>query len=497
MEKSTKIWLTVIFLLTIGLRLTVAFQTHNLNYEAYPVLRQVENIVEKGVPLFYDDLSYGGRIHLFSPIYHYFLALFGLVFPTILVLKIVPNLLAALLIFVVYRLAEYLTKNENVSLLAALLSGFIPVFFNTTINDASIMSVVIPLFFLTIYYFLQTNRDSKYLNKLIICMVLLTIIHPLSILLAVSLIIYLLLIKVQNFRESMREPEIVLFYTFLAFWINIMIYKQALLMHGKFILWQNIPTQLIQNTYSQLTFLDAIYAIGVIPLIFGLTSLYISLFSSKRKTITLMLSICLAVFILLLIKALELNIGLIFLGVALSILSSYSIKRFYEVAKQARFSGAPTLFLILFLVIFLITFIPNINTSIERTTNGPDQKQIEAFLWLKNNTQNSSIIMTSLKEGSAMSYYSERKNVIDTNFLLIRNIDSRYLDSIKIYDDRFLTTALERLDYYSVNYILLSEETANERNITKLAFEGDCVSQVYPQDDSLPKIYRINCRLNQ
>lgn len=497
MDKSVKIWLLVIFFVTLGLRLLIAFQSPNLNYEAYSVLRQVEHIVDTGTPIFVDDLSYGGRMHIFSPIYHYILAAFSLIMPSIVVLKLLPNIFASLLIFVVYLLAFYLTNDKLSSILAATISGFIPVFFNNTINNASIISLVLPLFFITTYYFLQTNKDPKYLNKLLISMVSLTIVHPMSIVLVISFLVYLVLIKAQHFRESMREPEVVLFFTFLVFWINMMIYKKALLLHGKFIIWQNIPLELIQNSYSQITFLDSIYAIGALPLIFGLTSIYISLFGSKRKTITLMLSICLSIFFLLTFKMIQLNTGLMFLGVVLSILSGYSISRLYSQIIHTRYSKTPTLFLIIFFIILILTFLPNVISSIETTKIGPTQKDLMAFEWLKIRTTSSSVIMALPIEGSALSYYSDRKNVMDKDFLLIKNIDSRYEDATDIYEDRFLTTALERLGYYSVNYIFLSEYTSQRFNISKLAFEGDCVSQVYANNNSLPKIYSVNCKLNQ
>lgn len=496
MKSSTKLWLILIFAIVLALRLYLAFQTTELNYEAYGIARQVEHITDTGMPLFQDDLSYGGRIHLFSPVYHYFLALFNLVLPLSIVLKLIPNILASLLILVVFHLANYLIKNEKLSLLAAVFAGFIPVFFNTTINNASINSAIVPLFFLTTYYFLQTNKDSKYFSKLIVTMVTLTFLSPYSLILAVSLLIYLILIKVQHFRESKRETEVVLFFTFLVFWINMILFKKALALHGGSVVWQNIPTQIIQNSFAELTFLQSIYAIGVIPLLFGLASIYLGLFSSKRKTVTLMMSIALTIFFALWFRLIELTTGLVFLGVALTVLSIYSLNNVYVVAKSTRLKNAQVFLILVVLVLLIATFIPNLSFASTQASIIPGPKDIDAFIWLENNTDTDDTVIVLPEEGSALSHFSMRKNVMDEYYILIRNINSRYEDVTRVYSDKFLTTALERLNYYSVDYLLLTEKNGLENNITGIEYEGDCVEAVYPLNaTSPPIIYRVNCVL--
>jgi len=499
MENSHKIWLGVIFLVVLGLRLWLAFLSPELNYDAYSVTRQVDHISATGTPLFHDDLSYGGRLHVFSPIFDYILAFFNLFMPIIAVLKIIPNIFASLIIFSVYYLSEYMTKNKRVSLISAGFAGLVPVFFLNTINNASVYSLAIPLFFTTIYYFLRTNHDPKYLNKLLILMVFFTLVHPSSIILVVSFLIYVLLIKVQNFRESAREPEVVLFFLFLVLWINMMIFKKALAIHGQAIIWQNIPGVIIQNSYSHITFLQSIIGIGVIPLIFGLISIYISLFVSKRKTTTLMMSVCLTFFILLFFRFIEIEIGLAFLGVALAVLMGPSLNKLYELSKYSRIKNSSHWLTLVTLIVLVVTFIPVISVAKIVASDTPSQKDIDMFLWLKNNTNSDAVILALPEEGSALSYYSGRKNVIDSDYLLIRNIDSRYEDTTSIYEDQFLTTVLEKTNYYSINYIVLSENNFKKTGLSSLAFEGNCVSRVYPVETSLypPIVYRINCFLSQ
>ena len=67
-----------IFLAVLLLRLVLAFMIPEFTYESYFHLRQVEHIVETGLPFYQDQLSYGGRELAFLPFFHYLAALFGL-----------------------------------------------------------------------------------------------------------------------------------------------------------------------------------------------------------------------------------------------------------------------------------------------------------------------------------------------------------------------------------------------------------------------------------
>ena len=87
MERYKKI-LILIFILTLSFRLYLAFQTPNYDYDAYFNIKQIDEITNTGVPSFDDPLSYGGSTFVFSPVFHYLLAFFNLIFPSILVFKI-------------------------------------------------------------------------------------------------------------------------------------------------------------------------------------------------------------------------------------------------------------------------------------------------------------------------------------------------------------------------------------------------------------------------
>jgi asparagine N-glycosylation enzyme membrane subunit Stt3 len=173
-----------------------------------------------------------------------------------------------------------------------------------------------------------------------------------------------------------------------------------------------------------------------------------------------------------------------------------------------KLKSAQLFFTLGILIVLVVTFLPNISFSIYQAKVVPSEDDISAFVWIKNNTPINSVVLVMSDEGSAMSYFSSRKNVMDENYLLINSIDSRYDDVSTLYDARFITTALETLNYYSVDYVVLSEKTGLEKNRSCLGFESDCVSRVYPVNVDLdyetrsesmlvPGVFKVNCVLRQ
>ena len=495
MKKKTLIWLIIIFLLVFGIRLFFAFSIEGVSYESYSILRNVDSIKETGLPLFYDDLSFGGREKFFSPLYHYILAIFGFVLSDFLLVKIIPNFFISLVTIIVFFTSMHFSKNENASLIAALFSGFIPILFNNTLNNANIYSFIIPLFFLVTYLFLKAIQNNKYVNWLAFTLIILTVAHPMSIVLALSFLIYLLLVKSIGFRESSKEPELVLFFLMFILWATILVYKVALTTHGFNIIWQNLPLSLVDQTFGKVTIAGSLYAIGILPLVFGLSGLYKNLFSKKSKAATLMMSIAITFFFLMIFELVPVVIGLMFLGVVLSILSSYALTNFISAIKKFKISVLRKLLPVFLIILLFATFIPNFFLIKTHKSDVPPKEDVEAFKWLINNSDKNSSVLVLAEEGSVMSYYSGRKNIIDEDYLLIKNINRRYEDINNVYDDAFLTSALRTLTYYSVDYVILTKnnQIKNERNIFR-AKDNICLPLVKEfEGNRSPKIFKVNC----
>src|SRR3989344_5224505 len=105
MQRKTAYWLTAIIIVTFIARLAIGQLVPNFTYESYFTFRQVENIAETGLPLFEDELSYGGREITFLPFFYYLGAFFTLFLPLNAVAILLPNLLLALLPLLVFLIS--------------------------------------------------------------------------------------------------------------------------------------------------------------------------------------------------------------------------------------------------------------------------------------------------------------------------------------------------------------------------------------------------------
>lgn len=493
-----KYLLFLIFILVFVVRLLVTYNTPSFSYDTYDLFRQVDSILDNGFPLFYDELSHGGRERVFSPLYGYLLAFFSLFFSTEFVFNVIPNFLGSLTVLIVFYLIYQITNRESASLIFAGLSGFIPVFFLGTVNNASVLNLVVPLFLITIHYFLLSNKDPKHVYKLIFSIILLTLLHPISIVLSIGLIIYLLFLRVKNFRESNRESEIVLFFSFLVFWLNMIVYKRALLSHNNPFIWKNIPTNLLNTSYGNISFLEAVYGIGSVILILGVLGIYFNLFDSKRKSVTLFMSLTIVFASLVFLRILDIFTGLIFLGVVLCILSAYAYVNIIDFINNFKYKFTSFLFIFFIIFIQIGLFLPSLNASIQNI-NSPSVLDIEAAKFMSDFEEVK--ILTQYNEGHFFSYYSNQKTVIDSDFLLVGNIDKFYDDASGVYRDRFLTDALSKLTRLKVTHIFLSENYQIRSNKTGLLYYDDnCIRLIYPEDKSYvyhPKIYEVRCLLNE
>lgn len=494
MKRSTILWLALIFILVFGVRLLFAFNIDGVSYESYNILRNVENIKNSGVPLFNDELSYGGREKFFSPVYHYILAGFSYLFNDFFLIKVIPNFFISFTVIVVFFLVFALTEDEFASILASLFSGFIPILFNSTLNTGSVYSLVVPVFFLCCYYFLRTNQNEKYLWKLLVSLIFMAILHPLSLVLAVVFLVYLFFIKVFVFRESKREAELVLFYFIFILWLTMVFYRLALSNHGFGVIWQNLPLDLLRNSFANVTVVGALFGIGFIPLILGLAGLYMNLFNFRSKGVTLMMSVCFVFFLLVYLNWFPLHIGLMFLGVALTVSSGNAFSKFlaFVFNLKSRVLGFIAIFVLFCLL--LISFFPSMSTFEFHEKDTPSREDFLALYWLKNNSAKNSSVLSLSREGSFVSYVSGLKNVIDEDYLLISNVNKRFEDLNGVYEDVFLTDALETLSYYDVDYVFLSKHNFLIYNNSRLLFAGnECVPLVFGNKEDVPKIYKIRC----
>ena len=494
MEKHIKV-LILIFFLALGFRLYYAFQTPTLDHEAYYNVRQISSILETGFPIYKDNLSYGGRISQFIPIYQYFLAMFNIILPLSFVLKLIPNILASTIVIINYFIAKKITKSQDASLFCAFVSAFIPIFITETFNSSSIYSLVIPLTFLSVYFLMNINK-KKYIPSFLITSFILTILHPSSSLLIIGLVIYLITTNLEYLNQKREEIESILFLTFFSIWINFILYKKAFLQHGAYVIWQNTPPAILSLYFAQTNILEAVIKIGLIPLIFGIYVVYRYALREKNKDIYLLLGLALACFFLVWPKLLQPNIAFMFLGVILTILFAQGYKLFFNYLRTTKLSSHKNKFIMLFIAIFIITsVIPSVYFTNREIQNAPTVEDIWALEWLRKNIDNETIIAASLKEGHMITAIAERQNIMDSNFLLAPNTAERFKDLTTIYRSPTKTDAVSILNKHKIRYILFSNAAKSEFNIDKLGYiDRECFKLVY---DSKTKIYESLCRVEE
>ncbi|MBI2546262.1 hypothetical protein HYV81_03720 [Candidatus Woesearchaeota archaeon] len=494
--KSEYIVLALLFAAICGIRLYFAFQSDNYAPEAYYTIRQVEHILETGFPLFNDELSYGGRSLFQGFLYFYILAAFRTVLPEAIVYKVIPNIFATSIIIVMYAITLYLTRHKSIALFSAYVAGFIPIFFFKTVNDISVYAIVIPIILLFIYCMLRLHEHRSYVIIIIVLILLLRLIHPSVTLLIMSLLTYLILLRLEGLPQLKEEIEIILFSTFLIVWSIFITFKRPFLAHGIDVIWQNIPAEILNNYFKDLSIIESVYAIGLIPLILGMYTIYLYLFKEKDRSLYLIISFAITISILLWFKFVSLVVGMLFLSPILVILFSVSYKRLLEYFEKTRFAGHNQLFIFAFvLAFFIFSIIPAFVSASKAMQNNVSDEEIQALAWLQEHSDPKAMVLGNLEEGHVITAVSRRANVIDTNFLLIKDAEYRLKDIRFFFTTPSETEAIRILNAYNVDYIFFSQKTKAQYGIQSLEFTRDklCFNEVYNRHGI--QIYRALCRL--
>ncbi len=483
------ITMAVIFLFVFGISLSFAFKTDKFaNSESYSELRQIENIKEKGTPLFYDDLSYSGRVHILLPLFHYIVAFLSLFIPIIAASKIIPSFFLALITVVVYYIAFHLTKNRIASGLSALISGFVPILFSFSVTTLSDLSLSVFLILLCVYYFINLLEKPYHF---LTCFVILLITTPLSMIFVLVLIFYIGLSTIDKMKIEREEYEITIFLIFLTSWFLFIIFKKALLAHGITLFWHNLPEAVINEYFVKTNILLAITQIGAIPFLFGLYTIHKHTFETKNKPVTLVLSFIAVSFICLWFNIITPEIGLSLLGIMMVIIMSSYFKLFILHIEKFKMNLKAISFFLIILFFLATSVYPSLYFASKSIENFPKEETFQSMEWIRRNTEQNSVILTHPKLGTLVNYVAQRKNVADTDFLMIKNPDEIWKDIEKIYSSRYATEAVELMTKYDVDYVLISDLEEKEFVLGDY-FDTSCFKLVY--SDKV-KIYKSECRI--
>ncbi len=504
--------LALLFIATLAIRLFLAFVTPNFTYDSYFHLLQVEQIIQTGTPLFDNPFSYGGRELIFLPLFHYFSSIFALVIPLEIVAKILPNVLFASLGLVVYMIAKRLSKRSRTPLFSAFIAFFLPITFQTHAFSPLPFALLCLLF--TLYFFIRARKE-KNAKQLIYgyaaALILLTLSSPIASILIITLLFYALFSLFEGQKVTQAEKEIMLFSLFFFLWVQFLLFKNVFLTEGVSFIWQNIPSIIRTDYFPVLNLEEALFLVGFIPLITGVIFVYTALTNEKNKNVFLMLGILIASFALTGLRLLEFNIAIAFTGLVLAIifapfydtLVEYYKKSKFSLFEQAATQKAKSLlrvkkFMQISTIVLLILLIPSmvvpsLTYSLEQEV--PTQDEIELFVWLDANTAQDATIAADVREGHLVSYLSKRKNVMDPEFHLIDDVETRYTDITSLYTTHFQTHVLDIAQKYDINYIVLTDATRERLDIGQLSYRtSNCFDLV--QNINNNKAYAVRCELN-
>ncbi len=332
-------------------------------------------------------------------------------------------------------------------------------------------------------------ENKKYFSLFLVFAFLIPLIHPSSLLFIFSLLFYLILSNTESLFISRYKKEAIIFSFFLVLLINFLLYKTLFLQHGLNIIWQNIPDSLFATYFKNLNVLEGIYLIGALPIILGSLGIFFGLFKEKKDSIILLTAAILATLFLVSIKVLSIQIGFLFLSVFLVTISSLTISKIYTYLSLTKFSSFKkyVTYLIIILIIGL-AFIPSY--FVAKSLPNYDH-QVDSFKWIKENTPLTATIVVPLELGNVLTAISDRKNIIDDNFLVSRNAEERFNDVNEIYNTALEIKALEALNKYDANYIYFDDYIADKYKITRLRYvesEKEKCFEVIKND-----VYKVVC----
>ena len=484
------IWVAVIFVLTFGLRLFLAFQTQFFDIdEGYFAIRQLEHIQDTGKPLFQDELSYSGRSFKFLPAYYMILGFLSAQFPLTLFGKILPNFFASFATLAMALVATRLTSRPWIIIFSSLCAGTVPIFRSLTINSLNATTLIVPFFLLLLYFFLSLNQRF-FVFLYLVTLVLSLFLSPLFLLFVLGLLFYLALSFVEHLTIERAEVELILFSLFFTLLGTFWLFRDVLVYHGATVLWQNIPTRILSNTFCSVSVLDAVTSIGLIPFILGIFGVYRYAFREKRKDSYLLIGLAASLTILLWLRLLPFTTALLFLSFILIALSAKTLDLFDAYLDRTRFSHHRHLFIAgFFLAAVLTLIIPGAILSPQN--NVLTDPEYRALQFISEKSGLTDVVLASPVEGNLITALAHRLNVLDDQFLFIKHANERYDDVETIFQTRYQIEAIRLLNKYYVDYIYFSPRTKQRYGINELPFtQSKCFLKVY---DDVVQIWKSEC----
>ncbi len=205
------------------------------------------------------------------------------------------------------------------------------------------------------------------------------------------------------------------------------------------------------------------------------------------------MSFSLGILLLLWLKLIDLGIGLSLLGVSLTILFGVFLHKAYMYISRTKFVYLNFFTVGVVVIIALTSLLPTLIYSYYELDNVPSKEIIDSMVWLRENIPEDSTVLSTLEEGFIISAIADRKNVINYDFLKIKNPDQVLKDIRVIYTAPYITDVVELLNKYDVKYIVFSKNAKKDYGIDFVkSFDNNCFKTVYEKDVI---IYKNLCKV--
>ena len=315
-------------------------------------------------------------------------------------------------------------------------------------------------------------ENKFYMWAFILSSFLLPLVHPIAIVFVITILVYFLLLSGGALVPTKLKKEAFLFSILAILLISFIIYKKAFFEYGINIIGQNIPLNVLADQYQPLSVSGLLIGVGILPLVLGCVGIYLGIINQKKKPVYFYSAFTLGVLILLSLRMITISVGMMILGIALCIFSALTMGSLIEYIKKTRFANLNYFIAFLLLVSFVAfsfipsyTFLSNFTSINEEKIN--DIKKMAAFV------DNNEVILGNLEEGHLISAIANRKNFIDTNFLLAPNPVKRLKDVEVFYTTFSEAKILELLKKYNIKVIYFSEDTKQFYFVRHLKYTKD------------------------
>jgi hypothetical protein len=88
----------------------------------------------------------------------------------------------------------------------------------------------------------------------------------------------------------------------------------------------------------------------------------------------------------------------------------------------------------------------------------PQKETVAALLWLNENSKEDAIVLSDYNNGIYIKYFADRKTVMDYDFEYLPNAEELYNDTLMLFKTRDYKEAMELLNKYSVDYIIIDPD---------------------------------------